>query len=303
MTPIDKHTTFENMICKIDPQARLLRTWALTGGVSAQVTAVKFERADGQTETVVVRQHGAVDLAQNPHVARDEYQLLNILYTGGMRVPQPFFADESGEILPTPYVVIAFVEGETLFETNDLDGYITQAAGQLAKLHTTNWPNVSFLPAQTYANWFRERPVKMDDSLGESDIRDVLEMDWPPTTYNPASLLHGDYWPGNLMWNDGQLAAVIDWEDAHLGDPLQDLAIARLELLWAFGSEAMEQFTACYQQQTTFDNRNLPYWDLCAALRPAGKISSWVTDEAAKQTMRDKHHAFVAQAMGKIREG
>lgn len=45
------------------------------------------------------------------------------------------------------------------------------------------------------------------------------------------------------MWRDGQLAAVIDWEDAQLGDPLADVANARLEILWAFGIEAMLRFS------------------------------------------------------------
>jgi aminoglycoside phosphotransferase (APT) family kinase protein len=50
--------------------------------------------------------------------------------------------------------------------------------------------------------------------------------------------LHGDYWPGNLLWNDGKLAAVLDWEDAERGDPLADIALARLDICWAFGDAA-----------------------------------------------------------------
>lgn len=291
---------FQQVIHKIDPQARLLRTWLLIGGVSAQVTAVEFERADGQQETVVVRQHGAIDLAQNPHVAVDEFKLLSILKAGGMAVPTPYFADDSGTILPSPYIVIAFVEGETVFAPSDINRFVRQAAAQLSKLHSTNWQGIDFLPAQAYATWFRERPVKLDTTIGEGQVRDVLEAVWPIEIHNDLTLLHGDYWPGNLLWKDGQLAAVIDWEDAAIGDPLQDLAKARLEMLWALGSGAMEQFTTIYREMTVLDYRNLRYWDLCAALRPAGKISSWVTDAAAKQAMREKHHTFVAQAMAKI---
>ena len=44
----------------------------------------------------------------------------------------------------------------------------------------------------------------------------------------------------------GRLVGVIDWEDAALGDPLADLANSRLEILWAFGDEAMERFTREY---------------------------------------------------------
>jgi aminoglycoside phosphotransferase (APT) family kinase protein len=36
-------------------------------------------------------------------------------------------------------------------------------------------------------------------------------------------LVHGDFRFGNLIWNGGELAAVIDWERATIGDPMQDL--------------------------------------------------------------------------------
>ena len=63
-------------------------------------------------------------------------------------------------------------------------------------------------------------------------------------------LLHGDFWPGNILWRYGQLVAVIDWEDAALGDPLADVANSRLEILWAFGIDAMQSFTHYYQSLT-----------------------------------------------------
>ena len=59
---------------------------------------------------------------------------------------------------------------------------------------------------------------------------------------NLPALLHGDYWPGNVLWEDGRLAAIIDWEDASVGDPLVDVSNARLEILWVFGP-SVEEFT------------------------------------------------------------
>jgi hypothetical protein len=45
--------------------------------------------------------------------------------------------------------------------------------------------------------------------------------------------------------------AVIDWEDAAIGDPLADVANARLELTWAIGLEAMEDFIRQYGSNVT----------------------------------------------------
>ena len=46
-----------------------------------------------------------------------------------------------------------------------------------------------------------------------------------------------------MVWQGGQLAAVLDWEAATTRDPLADLAIARLDMLWVFGKAAMHAFT------------------------------------------------------------
>ena len=46
--------------------------------------------------------------------------------------------------------------------------------------------------------------------------------------------------------------------------------------------------------------RDLPYWDLFAGLRPAGKLDTWALDEAAEQRMREWHHRFVVQALEKV---
>lgn len=123
---------------------------------------------------------------------------------------------------------------------------------------------------------------------------------WPLPRRNAPVLLHGDFWPGNILWKNGQLAAVIDWEDAALGDPLADLAMSRLEILWAFGIDAMHRFTRQYQSMTTIDFTDLPYRDLCAALWTIPQISGWGLDEATERTMRERHRWFVARAFEQV---
>ena len=45
-----------------------------------------------------------------------------------------------------------------------------------------------------------------------------------PTTVDRTVLVQGDTGPGNFMFRDGEIVAVVDWELAHLGDPMEDLA-------------------------------------------------------------------------------
>ncbi len=276
----------------------------MQGGVSAQVTALEIERAEGQIFKRVVRQHGAADLRKNPHIAGDEFKLLQILYGADIPVPKPYDFDETGQILPTPYLVIEFIDGQTEFAPTQLQDALAQMAMTLAKIHCVDITSldVSFLPdqAKTWVEKLGQRPILLDESLSEGHIRAALQAVWPLPRHNPSALLHGDFWPGNLLWQEDRLAAVIDWEDTALGDPLSDLANSRLEILWAFGLEAMQAFTQGYQAaMPALDFADLPYWDLCAALKPAHKLSDWGLSPAQERMMRERHAVFVTQALSK----
>ena len=156
---------FEHVVQRFEPQSKLLRTWELKGGVSAQVTAIEIERPDGCTQKMIVRQHGEVDSKHNPHIAADEFKLLQLLHSVGLAVPEPYYLDQSGEIFPTPYVVIEYIEGETIFGTHAIADFIPQLAMQLQRIHEDDRSNldVSFLPrhAEKVAEKIGERPAKL----------------------------------------------------------------------------------------------------------------------------------------------
>lgn len=303
--PLDTHVNidsederFRQLVQRIDPRSRLLRAWNLTGGVSAQVTALEVERPDGQTEKLVARLHGPKDLEHNPRIARDEFKLLKIARSHGVAAPRPVFVDESCELFPTPIVIIEFVEGETILSTDDSEMYVLHMATELAVIHrVSDSPELSFLPKVGHG--FPKKPEKLDEALSEGRIRDALESVERLTQVNASVLLHGDFWPGNLLWNDGEIAAVIDWEDAEVGDPLSDLGNARMETLFTFGPEAMQSFTDHYLAQTTIDTTHLPYWDLVAALHPCGRMSEWGLDPDDEARMRERHGWFVLQALAR----
>jgi aminoglycoside phosphotransferase (APT) family kinase protein len=304
MTASKEVSKFEQVVRRIDAQSRLLRVWELEGGVSARVTALEIERPGGQVQKMVVRQYGDADLRRNPRVAETEFGLLHILQAAGLATPAPYFFDQSGEIFSSPYVVVEYVEGKTEFAPTDVDGFIFQLASFLSSLHRIDCSklDLSLLPQmeKKYTRLLGNRPAKVDESLDEGDIRDVLEAAWPLPRRNSAALLHGDFWPGNVLWKDGRIAAVIDWEDVALGDPLADFANTRLEMLWAFGSEAMHRFTQQYRSIMAIDYTDLPYWDLCASLWPIHQIDNWGLDEATVKTMRERHRWFVARAFEEL---
>jgi aminoglycoside phosphotransferase (APT) family kinase protein len=266
--------------------------------------ALEIERPGGRTKKMVVRRHGAGDRKQNPQIAADEFKLLQVLQAARLAAPRPYYLDQSGEIFSTPYIVLEYIEGTSEVALDHEADIVFQLATHLSRIHRVALANLdlTFLPdqEQRYTNLLRERPSATHEAFGEGRIRDTLESAWPVAQQNASVLLHGDFWPGNILWRDGMLVAVLDWEDAAVGDPLADLANSRLEMLWAFGAHAMQRFTDQYASMAAIDLANLPYWDLCAALRPVAHIAGWALDDTTEQAMREGHRWFIGQAFEKL---
>jgi aminoglycoside phosphotransferase (APT) family kinase protein len=299
MTDARHEAALRRLVQRMEPGGTLLRTWRLTGGVSAEVTAIEVAAAGGQTMTLTVRRHGQVDLARNPRIAHDEFDLLRIARSHGVAAPRPLYVDDSCDLFPTPVLVVEYIDGNTEFAPPDQADYLSQAAEHLARIHCVgDSPELAFLPR--LGRGFAERPDHLDVALGEGRIRDALESAGPLARTNSPVLLHGDYWPGNLLWKDGRLVGIVDWEDALVGDLLADLANARLEFLFAFGVDAMNGFTDRYRSHSNVDTADLPFWDLCAALRPCSRMSEWGLDAATERRMRERHERFVSQAFGAL---
>jgi aminoglycoside phosphotransferase (APT) family kinase protein/8-oxo-dGTP pyrophosphatase MutT (NUDIX family) len=297
---------FQQLIEKIYPGATLNSHGKLEGGISAQVFVIEVTMPDGQSKKLVVRQYGNANLQADPKAATHEFTLLHYLKTKNLPVPEPLYADESCTILPSPYVVVEFIDGKTIEEPRDAIDFVHQMADTLAEIHkidiaATELPSFLHNQQQVFTTKLSSQPPQLDKSLSEDRIRGALAEHWPPTQENKSVLLHGDFWPGNTMWKNDKLIGVIDWEDAGIGDPLADLGNGRLEILMFFGVDAMEEFTVRYKAvMPDLNYDNLPFWDLCAALRPAGKMASWGLDEETFRKLQAGHKKFTDQAIAHL---
>jgi aminoglycoside phosphotransferase (APT) family kinase protein len=295
--PTNMPSPFEALVQKLEPGGKLLSSWKLTGGISAEVTALEIELADGQAKKLVVRSHTRVGSDRSPRVAETEFRLLQVLRDEPIPAPAPYLLDLGGKIFPSPTLVIEFIDGKPDLTPDNLNGFITQLAHHLAAIHSIDRKKAAFLAKQgeELERWLTIRPPVLDETIGEKEIREKVESAWP-WPKNQEVLLHGDYWPGNVLCRDGTVVSIIDWEESEIGDPLTDVSIARFDILWAYGLEAMQSFTQQYLALTNVDATHLPYWDLYAALRPALRMAEWAGDEANEKIMRERHRIFVDQA-------
>ena len=288
-----------------------MRAWALRGGISSTMTAVDITTAAGGSRRVVVRQPSEWSLERNPDAAVDEFRLLRAVTAAGVRAPAPVALDASGEILPAPYLVLEHVDGEHRFDATDRDGYTRALAALLAAIHdldlaTLDLPLLPDLRDQ-FTRKLSRQPAALDASMDEARVRETLAAAWPLPERNAAVLLHGDLWPGNILWNGDAIAAALDWEDAGTGEPLIDLAIARLDATWVFGPDAADELANRYLARRPIDATDLAYWDLCAAFRSASNLAEWSTSwrelgrpDISERTMTEIRAGFVARALARL---
>lgn len=279
------------------PGCRLLAARPLSGGSSAQMVALDIATAAGEQRTLVARRRdpAAESLA--------EFRLLQALQARDLPAPRPLFFDDAQAIL-----VLDYVPGEITFAPPNVLATARRMGRALAAIHDMPAadPALDFLPRRGPGCPELARD-SLPAALPAEAIRAALLAAGPPPARNAPTVLHGDFWPGNVLWQNGRLAAVLDWEDAGRGEPLIDLAISRLDNATIFGLAAAEAFTAAYAAERRIDQTTLPYWDLCAALRLArlvgDDLAGWAAffapygrPDITAGTIRVAYAAFTAAA-------
>jgi aminoglycoside phosphotransferase (APT) family kinase protein len=298
-------TPYKAITERIAPGATVVRRWPLEGGVSAQVDALEIAHPDGSHVRLVVRRHGDRDRAQNEHVALNEYRLLQILHEAGYPAPAPVFVDPDRAFFPIPVVVVGYIDGAPDLTLDTAPDSVTQMADALARLHAMALAEsrVDFLPTvrDTLHRRLFASPGQREMPPDERRVREAMVRAWPQIPDRVPVLLHGDFWPGNLLWRDGTLVGVIDWEDATRGDPLFDLAAARLELYWARDGAAVRELTKRYLAQSGLGHPvDLPFWDLTAALDPILNLHTWGHPPKTEEMMRRKLVGFIDDALVRL---
>jgi aminoglycoside phosphotransferase (APT) family kinase protein len=100
----------------------------------------------------------------------------------------------------------------------------------------------------------------------------------PPPPAQKLSVVHGDYRTGNFLYDEaGEIRGVLDWEMAHLGDPLEDLAWG-FNPIWRFnrglagGLATPAEAVAIWEQASGLkaDPAALHWWTLFNCVKGQG---------------------------------
>jgi aminoglycoside phosphotransferase (APT) family kinase protein len=116
---------------------------------------------------------------------------------------------------------------------------------------------------------------------------------WPNRQQIQPGLVHVDYWPGNVLWDCGRIAAIVDWEEAAYGAPGIDVAYCRMEMFLSGMGHMADVFLETYEAEAGQHVANLGFWELAATARPMFHSKGWITESPAKEAFR----SFIANAI------
>ena len=241
--------------------------------------------ADGGHERRLMLLRDAAGSLLNTDRTR-EFAVLKALEGTPVPAPAAHWIDRDGRWLGTPCVVMdrlpgvceyLVLNGERPLETRLAlaRDFITM----MANVHAVDWRGrglaaVLDMPTPTpalfeLAHWESEyRRVQLEPHPEMDFVLDWLRRAAPPAS--GIVLVHGDFKPGNALILEDRITAKLDWETAHLGDPLEDLGWVttpvRKREHQIPGAWEREQIVAAYRALTgrEVERTHLLWWNVLA---------------------------------------
>ena len=178
-----------------------------------------------------------------PYRASPEFCALQGLADSGVPVPRPYWYSDDGEALGAPFFVCEFVRGDApvpwtadggpAFDEATRLNLGDQFIAALAALHNFAWrgtPVADIGGATTPGETAHAQIAFWEMRMRQWSQRRYPMLEWALLWFRMhapkarrITVVHGDYRIGNFLELDGRIAAILDWELVHLGDPMEDL--------------------------------------------------------------------------------
>jgi aminoglycoside phosphotransferase (APT) family kinase protein len=271
------------VIAEIDADPGELLLSPIPGGASRETWLVKGARGRWALRR---DPEGSVSLVP----IGTEFVLITAARDAGVPVPRPVFYEPDQGRLGTAAMLMSYVEGTSvaprILRKPEFEGARRRLTAQLgealARIHSIDtadlddvWPNPGHDPARAQiSEWERQL-----DELGQPLPAVELGLRWlrahAPEPAQPR-LVHGDFRLGNFIVDTNGLAAVIDWELAHLGDPAEDVGWLCIRS-WRFGNDdrpvaglgELDDFLAAYEAAggEPIEHDRVRYWEAFGNVR------------------------------------
>jgi len=215
------NTSIEGEIVNLEP---------LTGGASKEIW--KFEvNANGKSDRYILRRGSGVE---GPLAIKtsDEAKIQKTVRKLGAQVPEIIAVSSLDEELGDAYIM-KFVDGESIARKilrdeeykNTLPKLAFECGQSIAKIHQADINEFPFLPSKTVFEQINDLYQTYVSFNQPSPVFEYTHLWLKKQNFGEINdaLVHGDFRLGNIIIDKDGLKSVIDWELAHIGNPLQDL--------------------------------------------------------------------------------
>lgn len=277
----------------------------LHGGASRQTYRFDVKLLDdvgGATRGFILRRDPADSLIDTERAL--EFAAYRSFYGRNVPVPEAIALETDASVLGTPFFIMERIDNalaSSPFQQNPFGEFRENIGREFfailghiaaADPYDTEMPGVVDTPAPEEC-WRREldhwQGVIEKDALEPQPIAMAAVRRLrrnPPQPPPKLAVVHGDYRNGNFLHDGaGRIVAVLDWEMAHIGDPMEDLAWA-LDPLWqgdptyAAGMLDFEEAVQLWQQASgrRFNAEAFRWWSLFASLKG---LAIWISSSRA----------------------
>ena len=262
------------------------RAVRLSGGASQETWSFDIVHPDGDIGAILRRAPSGYGAAPERAAGlAAEAALMQRAYEAGVSSPRVLHVLQPQDELGTGFIM-SRVEGETIPRKILRDERFAQARPKLARqlgkvladIHGLALPQLPELRRMTAAKEIAEldrdyRSFNRPRPVFELALRWLRDRD--PGSPHEVTLVHGDFRHGNLIIGPEGLRAVLDWELAHLGDPMEDLGWICVNS-WRFGEidkpvgglGTREELFAGYEKAgRRVDPARVKFWEVMGTLR------------------------------------
>ena len=267
--------------------ARVTRVEVLGSGVIAEVFGVTFNHA-GEEKRAALRVLNEADDAGIARLYRTA-RLHERLVGAGLPVPEPYRIVEHGN---QAGMWMEWMPGKTS-QTPDLNAM----AEMLRRIHSVSADDLGldvWRPAR-----LEVEQIPVENRPRGLDLEAVLSM--VPQPPGHRVLLHGDFWPGNLLWDGSEITAVLDWEDAVMGHWLHDIVNAWFELRLAGRRVSIRHLTHAHGWQTYCGAEpELLVWQLYVLRKALLGMHRWGLSPIQHMRWKESIRSLGASALDRI---
>lgn len=287
----------------------------LTGGASKETWAFDLEVGVRKIPLILrrLRDHAALHETQMELAA--EAAVITAAKQDGVKVPTVRYVLRNEDDLGQGFIM-DHVDGETIprkiLRDLQFDAVRPRLAYQfgveLARIHRVDSAGLPALRHCPGSSALADLRRDLDRSATPRPVFE-LALQWlqnnQPSDPAKATLVHGDFRNGNILISPDGIEAVLDWELAHLGDPMEDLGWLFMTP-WRFGMIELpagglgtrdQVFQGYEDAGGTIDAGAVRFWEVAGSLRWGMNCDYALSLFEAAADSKDVEQAMIARRL------